>query len=103
MCKVEYYAPPSHIDLSNIKIRGGDYDSKGLSAETNKPDITGDAIKHYKKLAYNLPAIAFCVDKNMLKKLQLNFVLQEFIQNLYMAHLNQVKEKLKLMDSVTEG
>lgn len=63
LCNVEYYAPPSHIDFSNIKIRGGDYDSKGLSAETNKPDITGDAIKHYKNLAYNLPAIAYCVDK----------------------------------------
>ncbi|MBX9838461.1 MAG: DEAD/DEAH box helicase family protein [Silvanigrellaceae bacterium] len=63
LCQAEYYAPPSHIDFSNIKIRAGDYDSKGLSAETNKPDITGDAIKHYKNLSNNLPAIAFCVDK----------------------------------------
>ncbi len=63
LCPAIYYAPPSQINFNNIKIKAGDYDLKGLSCETNKPDITGDAINHYLNLSNNKPAIAFCVDK----------------------------------------
>lgn len=73
LCPAVYYAPPSQLDFSKIKIRAGDYDSKGLSAETNKPDITGDAIKHYKNLSNNLPAIVFCVDKKHAEEVAAQF------------------------------
>ena len=54
------YAPPSVIDLSGVRKRGGDYDQRDVSERIDKPTITGDVIGHYRKLAGGKPAIAFC-------------------------------------------
>ena len=54
------YAPPSALDLSGVRRRGGDYDQRELATRMDKPTITGDAVKHYRKLCDGKPAIAFC-------------------------------------------
>lgn len=55
------YAPKNRLDLSEIKIKMGDYDKKQLAKAMDKPTITGDAVEHYKRLCPGTPAVAFCV------------------------------------------
>lgn len=60
LVKPVVYAPPSVIDLSGIRKRGGDFDQRQVAEHVDKPTITGDVIAHYRKLAGGKPAIAFC-------------------------------------------
>jgi superfamily II DNA or RNA helicase len=54
------YAPPTAVDLSGVRRRGGDYDQRELATRMDKPKITGDAVNHYAKHCPGKPAIAFC-------------------------------------------
>lgn len=51
---------PTNIDLKDVRISMGDYRGTELVQVIDKPSITGDAIKHYKKLADNKRAVVFC-------------------------------------------
>lgn len=55
------FCPPSDIDLSGIKTTAGDYQRSGLSSRLDRPEITGDAVEHYRKYANGTPFVAFCV------------------------------------------
>lgn len=48
---------PANIDLSNVHTRMGDFANDELSKALDKPTITGDAIKEYKKYANGKRAI----------------------------------------------
>src|SRR5699024_2936597 len=56
----EMYCPPQQADTSKIKTTVGDYDSKQAEKELNRPSITGDAVAHYKRLAYGRPTVVMC-------------------------------------------
>lgn len=49
------------LDLSGIKKSMGDYKTDELAAVVDKPKITGDAIKMYRKICPDAPAVAWCV------------------------------------------
>ena len=51
---------PTNIDLTAVRTRMGDYVGSELSNVMDKPSITGDVIKHYKKFADGKRAITFC-------------------------------------------
>src|SRR5690606_37043764 len=53
------YKPPMLANLDNVKRHKSDFVRDDLALEMNKPKITGDAIEHYKKHAFGLPAIVF--------------------------------------------
>jgi len=56
------YTVPSQLDLTDVNVTsGGDYNQKKLAAASDTADITGDAVEHYKRLAYGQQAITFCV------------------------------------------
>jgi DNA repair protein RadD len=55
------YAPSAKLDLSNVRLQDGDYNTKDLAEIVDNTVITGDAIEYYKKLCPNVPAIVFCV------------------------------------------
>jgi DNA repair protein RadD len=55
-----YFAPPSSLDMSGVKIRAGDYDKKGMESAVNRPTIVGDAVAHYMKYCFGAPDLAFC-------------------------------------------
>jgi len=55
------YAPPVGIDLEGVRTRAGDYAKDQLADAVDKPTITGDAVRHYLRLANGKRAIAFCV------------------------------------------
>jgi len=52
---------PSNINLQNVHTKMGDYIIPELSEVIDKPNITGDVIKHYKKICYGKKAVIFCV------------------------------------------
>lgn len=55
----ELYAPYTP-DMDGIDTARGDWDRKQNSKRMNTPKITGDAVKHYLRLARGKRAIAFC-------------------------------------------
>lgn len=60
LCPPRIFCPPSHVDLSNVHMSGGDYNAKDLADALDRPKITGDAVSHYRKLTPGKPAIVFC-------------------------------------------
>lgn len=58
---VEVWAP-SEPDLSGIKTVAGDYEEKALAERTNRPDLVGDVVKHWLRLANNGRTICFAVN-----------------------------------------
>ena len=59
LSRAKVFAPPSGIDLSEIKTKMGDYDKQALAAQIDKPQILGDAVAHYQRICPGVPAIAF--------------------------------------------
>jgi DNA repair protein RadD len=61
LCDYEIFAPPSALDLSEVKTKMGDFDKKQLEQEVDKPTITGDAVATYRKHADGKRAAVMCV------------------------------------------
>jgi len=61
LCDYEIFAPPTAVDLSDVKTKMGDFDKKQLEHEVDKPTITGDAVDTYKKHANGKRAAVMCV------------------------------------------
>lgn len=62
LAEYDYYRPPSLIDLTGVKSRGGDFASDQLAEVTDTPKIVGDAVEHYLRLMPGKRAIAFAVN-----------------------------------------
>ena len=52
---------PSNISLDGVKTQMGDYKRSQVADIIDKPTITGNAIKEYKKVAMGKRAVVFCV------------------------------------------
>lgn len=61
LCDYEIYAPPIGIDVSTVKRKMGDYDTKELEGVVDKASITGDAVAHYKTHATGKRCVVMCV------------------------------------------
>jgi DNA repair protein RadD len=59
LARPRVFAPPT-IDTSGLHIRAGDYKHEESEALMDVPSITGDALAHYKKHSFGLPALVFC-------------------------------------------
>jgi DNA repair protein RadD len=73
-----FYPPSgSEVDFSNVPKKGNDYGKKELAEATNKPKITGDAIREYAKVCKldgrKLPAIVTCVNIEHAKSVATEF------------------------------
>jgi superfamily II DNA or RNA helicase len=55
------FAPPERLDLSDVRVRGGDYVIADLERAVGSGRIIGDCIAQYRQHANHQPAIAFCV------------------------------------------
>lgn len=71
---------PSTIDTSSLHTRAGDFAKNELVMAADKPSVTGDAIKEYRKFAENKRAIVFCVSIDHAKH-----VSEQFMQAGYAA------------------
>ena len=56
----KYYSCPEKVDLSDVKIIGGDYQQNQLAKKM--APLVGNVVEHYKKLADGLPALMFAVN-----------------------------------------
>jgi superfamily II DNA or RNA helicase len=56
-----YYASKAVLDLSQVKVRAGEYDSEELSQVVDTPVITGCAVTHYQQYAAGLPVLTWCI------------------------------------------
>lgn len=56
----DLYAPPTAIDLSEVRTEMGDYKIDEIERIMDKASITGSATAHYKKYLNGAPAIVFC-------------------------------------------
>lgn len=56
-CRI--FAPAQAPELSGIRTKGGDFDAQALADAMSKPQITGDAVAHYRRHAAGLPTILF--------------------------------------------
>lgn len=54
-------APSDGPDLTGVRTKAGDYDTKELTERMDKPTITGDAIAAYKQFANGKRCMVFCV------------------------------------------
>jgi len=61
LCDYEIFAPPTSLDLSNVKTTMGDFDKAQLEHEVDKPTITGDAVATYRKYAEGRRTAVMCV------------------------------------------
>ncbi|MGI9159630.1 MAG: DEAD/DEAH box helicase family protein, partial [Saprospiraceae bacterium] len=61
LVKPAIYVPKDRVDLTGIRTRMGDYDKAELETRMDKPQITGNAVEHYRRTLDGLPAVAFCV------------------------------------------
>lgn len=52
---------PSQISVSGVHTQMGDFQKAELARVADRPAITGDAIKHYQRLAAGKRAVVFCV------------------------------------------
>lgn len=52
---------PSTVDLSGVRMLGGDFNKGQAGEAVDKPAITGDIIEHYGKYLAGAPSAAFCV------------------------------------------
>jgi superfamily II DNA or RNA helicase len=60
LVKPVVYAPQHQLDMTGVKLRGGDYAVADAAAKVDRPVITGDAVKHYTQLCPGKPALVFC-------------------------------------------
>lgn len=60
LCKYRLFSP-SHIDLSAVRTLAGDFKKDESEAVVDKPAITGDVVKHYRKHLNGKPTVVFCI------------------------------------------
>lgn len=53
---------PSEPDLENVSIKAGDYDEKELGEAVDKPQLVGDIVEHWLKLAGNSSTVCFATN-----------------------------------------
>lgn len=57
------YTPPDKVDMTGVnKTASGDWNRDKLAIATDRADITGDAVKHYKRLANGKQGIIFAAN-----------------------------------------
>lgn len=62
LVKPAVFAPAERVDLTGIKMVGGDYDTHALADLMDKPKITGSAIAQYQSICPGVPAVAWCAN-----------------------------------------
>ena len=64
LTKFQYFAPESSLDLSKVKIIGGDYNERQLESLLVDKSIIGGIVENYRELADGKSAICYCVNVN---------------------------------------
>ena len=57
----DVYGSDNSISTDDVHIKGGEFNQIELDAAAGSKTVVGDAIAHYRKLAFGMRAVAFCV------------------------------------------
>lgn len=68
-----YFSSPNYIDLSDVKIKKGDYDEKQLSEKMSNIKFISDIVENYKNKGENRKALVFAVTIEHSKKIEREF------------------------------
>lgn len=68
------FAPPSQIDRSALKKRGGDYRTEEIDPVVTRPDVLFAAVANYRRYAEGRKAIAFCSSIRHAEKVRESFL-----------------------------
>lgn len=58
LCQPVYYAP-STVNMDGARTTAGDWNRADSEAIVDRPTITGDAVKHYRRICPGAPAVVF--------------------------------------------
>lgn len=73
LAQYQVYGSDSAIDTSGVSVVKSEFDQKELEAAAGTKCVVGDAIEHYRKYAYGMRAVAFCVSISRSKELAAAF------------------------------
>jgi superfamily II DNA or RNA helicase len=73
LSRYRFFAPSAPV-LSGVHMRAGDYAQDELDEVMNRPQIVGDAIEHYRKLAMGRRALVFAVSLEASRRIVDGFV-----------------------------
>lgn len=65
---------PSQVDMSGVKMTGGDYNQKAMQEKMKQTTITGDCLKHYLAHCNGKQAIVFCYSVEHSKEVTSKFL-----------------------------
>jgi DNA repair protein RadD len=102
LSKYKAYLPPTDLDLSQVKVTRGDFDSHELEAAMLRPKITGSAVEHYLKFSKGLPAIGFCVSIEHARTVASEFTAAGIRSDYISGEMSDWKRK-HLIDSLANG
>jgi superfamily II DNA or RNA helicase len=103
LAKPRYFAPTGFDpEAQGIKKRGGDYDKEALETAVLKSTITGDAVKHYRKIADGQPAVVFCVTIEHAKRVAAEFSAEGYNFKVIDGTL-EASERKQLVKDLGEG
>jgi superfamily II DNA or RNA helicase len=54
------YMPRQLLDMTGVRMRGGDYAVGETARRVDAPHITGDAVAHYRRICGGAPFLAYC-------------------------------------------
>lgn len=60
LVKPKVYGSAMHVDLSGVRMSGGEYNAQDLEAAVDKAELIGDAVDHYQRICPGVPAVAWC-------------------------------------------
>lgn len=60
LCRPRVFASPRHLNLDDVRVRGGDFAADDATRVMSAREIVGDAVDHYRRICAGQPAIAFC-------------------------------------------
>lgn len=70
----KYYAP-TEPDLEGLKVARGDYVTKELSERFDRPEIIGDVLVNWQRLASDKQTVVFCIDRKHARHVAEQFIM----------------------------
>lgn len=88
---------PSEPDLTSVRTIAGDYDEAQLADVTNRADLIGDIVSHWKRLCYGRPTLVGAV--NIAHSLH---IVQQFrAEGINAVHLDAYTDKKERRDAIS--
>lgn len=93
---------PKKIDVSGIKISGGDFDNRALAERASDSSIVGDIVQTWKEYGDNRPTILFAVNKEH-SKLMAEAFRQQGVPAIHQDESHSSQERQNAIEGLKSG